>query len=130
MDVGQVHTEHAELTPKLVNEFAKLSGDFNPLHLDAEYARTTPYGRPVVPGLLVGALLSGILGTRFPGYGAVLIEETLMFHKPLFVGDTVLLRISVEHVRPDKPIVTLYCEVLSAANELAADGRFTVKVNR
>ena len=130
MDVGQVHTEHIHITPQMVQDFANVSGDFNPIHLDAEYARTTPFGKPIAHGLLTGALLSGIMGTRFPGRGTVLLENTQKFMKPVFVGDTVLFRLKVEHVRPDKPIVTILSEVLNSAGEVTSEGRTTVKIAR
>jgi enoyl-CoA hydratase len=127
MQVGQVHTEHIEITPKLVQDFANLSGDFNPIHLDVEYARTTPFQRPIAHGMLTAALLSGIIGTRFPGRGTILLESELKFSKPVFVGDTVLFRLSVEHVRPDKPIVTLKCEILNSAGEITSAGNTVIK---
>lgn len=128
MDVGQEHSEHIHITPDMVAEFAKASGDYNPIHLDAEYARTTPFGKPIAHGMLTGALLSGILGTRFPGRGTILLEQSLMFKKPLFVGDTAFFKLRVEHVRPDKPIVTIACSVLDGKGAVAAEGETVVKV--
>ena len=129
MQVGQVHTEHVTITPEMVQEFAKVSGDFNPIHVDAEYARTTPFGRPIAHGMLTSALLSGIVGTRFPGRGTVLLEASTRFKKPVFVGDTIQFRLSVEHVRPDKPIVTITCIVENPNGEIASEGEVVVKVN-
>lgn len=128
MDVGQEHSEHVAITPELVAEFAKVSGDYNPLHLDAEYARTTPFGRPIAHGMLTGALLSGIMGTRFPGRGTILLEQGLKFLRPVFVGDTAHFNLKVIHVRPDKPVVTIGCTIKNAAGEVTAEGETVVKV--
>ena len=125
-----MHTEHIKITEELVSAFAKVSGDFNPIHLDAEYARTTPFKRPIAHGMLTGALLSGIMGTRFPGTGTILLEQSVKFMKPVFVGDTALFRLNVEHVRPDKPIVTITYEILNPANEVTSQGQVVVKVAR
>lgn len=130
MDVGQEHSEHITITPEMVAEFAKVSGDFNPIHLDVEYARTTPFGRPIAHGLLTGALLSGIMGTRFPGRGTVLLEQGLKYLRPVYVGDTVHFRLKVIHVRPDKPVVTMSCSIFNSDGELTAEGETVVKVPR
>jgi enoyl-CoA hydratase len=128
MEVGQEHKEHIVITPELVAEFAKVSGDYNPIHLDAEYARTTPFQKPIAHGMLSGALLSGIMGTRFPGRGTVLLEQGLKFKRPLFVGDTAHFVLKVIHVRPDKPIVTIACTIFDGNGETTAEGESVVKV--
>ena len=130
MQIGQMHSEHIAITPEMVSEFAKVSGDFNPIHLDAEYAKTTAFQKPIAHGMLTGALLSGILGTRFPGSGTVLLEITSKFMKPVFVGDSVNFKLHVDHVRPDKPIVTIGYEILNSANEITSHGQVVVKVAR
>jgi acyl dehydratase len=129
VEVGQTHIEHAEITPELVREFAKVSGDYNPIHLDEEFARTTPFGRPIAHGLLSGALLSGIMGTRFPGRGTVLLETSLLFKRPVFVGEKIEFRLRVEHVRPDKPIATIACQIFNSQGELTAEGETVVKTS-
>jgi len=130
MDVGQEHSEHITITPEMVAEFAKVSGDYNPIHLDAEYARATAFGKPIAHGLLTGALLSGIMGTRFPGRGTVLLEVGLKYMRPVYVGDTAHFRLKVIHVRPDKPIVTIQCTILNSNGEVTAEGETVVKVAR
>lgn len=130
MDVGQEHSEHITITPEMVAEFAKVSGDYNPIHLDAEYARTTPFGKPIAHGLLTGALLSGIMGTRFPGRGTVLLEVGLKYLRPVYVGDTAHFNLKVIHVRPDKPIVTIQCTISNSSGEVTAEGETVVKVPR
>jgi acyl dehydratase len=130
MQVGQIHSEHITITSKLVAEFAQVSGDFNPIHLDNEYAKNTPFGRPIAHGMLTSALLSGIMGTRFPGAGTVLLEQSIRFKKPVFVGDTVEFKISVEHVRPDKPIATFAFQILNSTGEPTSEGQIVVKLNR
>ena len=128
MEVGQAHSEHHEITQELVAEFARLSGDFNPIHLDAEYARTTKFGRPIAHGMLTSALLSGILGTRFPGSGTILLASNMNFMAPVFVGERIEIKLSVEHVRPDKPIVTLFCQVLDSKGQTTSEGRIILKI--
>lgn len=128
MTIGQKHTEQILVTTKMVADFAQVSGDFNPIHLDPEYARQTPFKKPIAHGLLSAALLSGIVGTRFPGPGTVLLKQGLSYKKPVFVGDKIEFRLVVTSVRADKPIVTLSCEVLNSSGEVTADGEVVIKL--
>jgi acyl dehydratase len=125
--VGQKYHAKFEITPQMVQDFAKVSGDFNPIHLDADFASQTPFKKPIAHGLLTAALMSGIMGGKFPGPGTILIENTMKFLRPVFVGDTITFEISVEVRRPDKPICTLLCRVLNSAGQLTSEGRTIVK---
>ncbi len=127
MEVGQNHKSRVEITPQLVADFAKCSGDFNPIHLDAEFASRTVFKKPIAHGMLGMSLLSGAMGTKFPGPGTILMEQSMKFMKPIYVGDTVTLEIFVEHVREDKPIVTLLCRILNRAEEITSEGKIIVR---
>ena len=72
-----------------VARFAELSGDFNPLHTDEVYARTTCFERRLVHGMLVGSLSSALVGMYLPGKNCVYVGQTLFFKGPVFIGDTV-----------------------------------------
>lgn len=72
-----------------VANFAALSGDKNPLHLDAAYAETTSFKRPIVHGALLASLFSELIGMHLPGRRSLYLSQTLLFKKPAFVGDTV-----------------------------------------
>jgi len=67
--------------------FAGLTGDCNPIHLDADYAAATPFKKRVAHGMLTGSLLSAVFGTRLPGPGAIYVSQTLNFRAPVFLGD-------------------------------------------
>src|SRR5262245_38650703 len=69
--------------------FAGASGDFNPLHIDEEYARKSVFGRRVAHGILTAAIISTVLGGEIPGLGTVFVELLIRFLKPVFLGDTV-----------------------------------------
>lgn len=69
--------------------FAGISGDSNPVHLDAEYASKSRFGRRIAHGMLTASFLSTVMGTKLPGAGAVYVGQTLRFVKPVFVGDTI-----------------------------------------
>ena len=64
-----------------VEAFAAVSGDDNPLHLDEAYAATTPFKRRIAHGMLTGAYISAVLGTRLPGPGSVYVSQNLRFRQ-------------------------------------------------
>lgn len=107
-----------------VAAFARLSGDDNPIHLDAAAAVAAGFEREVVHGVLVTSLLSRLLGTRLPGPGTILLEQDLRFRRPVYVGDRLRAAVEVVTVRADKPVITLRSWVEST--EVVVDGTSTV----
>lgn len=84
----QLHDEHHypfRFSQADVIDFARVTGDNNPLHLDADYAATTPFKRPIIHGMLSASVFTKVLGTEFPGYGSVYLGQTLDFLRPMFV---------------------------------------------
>lgn len=96
-----------EITDELVRTFAELSGDFNPIHLDEEFASETRFGRRIAHGMLSGALISSVLGNEFAEQKIVYLSQTMRFVAPVFIGDTVTVTATVASIREDKPIVTV-----------------------
>lgn len=126
--VGDVATRALTFSPEAVAQFADLVGDRNPLHLDADFAAKTPFGRPIVHGMLVSGLISGILGEDLPGPGSIYLGQTLRFEAPVYVGDTVTATAEVTAVRPEKRIVTLKTECVNSAGARVISGEATIKV--
>jgi 3-hydroxybutyryl-CoA dehydratase len=87
--------------------YAGLSGDTNPLHLDAEYARSTRFGQRIAHGMLTAALISTVIGTKLPGPGAIYAGQTLRFLKPVFVGDTITATATVTAYNRERGRLTL-----------------------
>ncbi|MFT6030802.1 MAG: acyl dehydratase [Oleiphilaceae bacterium] len=94
-------------TEQDVNDFARLSGDFNPIHIDPEFAKTTVFGQRIVHGVLVSSLFSNLLAEKVPGKGSIYLGQTIKFKKPVFFDQTVTAKVEVINVREDKPVVTL-----------------------
>ena len=90
-----------------IEKFAELTGDRNPLHMDAAFAARTRFKRRIAQGILSASLISTCIGMRLPGTGAIYLDQTLRFVKPVYVGDTVTLTATVSHIREDKPLLTL-----------------------
>ncbi|CAH8488173.1 unnamed protein product [Schistosoma turkestanicum] len=88
-----------KITTKDVNDFAKLTGDMNPIHLDLDYAKQTRYGKCIVHGILVQGLVSCLFGVHFPGIGCVAYEINCKFPEPLFVDETCQIEAVVSKLR-------------------------------
>jgi 3-hydroxybutyryl-CoA dehydratase len=78
-----------------VYEFSKISGDFNPVHIDAEAAKNTRFGKRICHGILVASLISAVIGMQLPGQGAIYLEQSLKFVKPVYIGDMVTATVKV-----------------------------------
>ena len=103
-------------------------GDRNAIHLDAEAAARTPFGRPIVHGVFVASLISAILGEDLPGPGSIYLSQSLRFEAPVYVGDTVTATAEVTAVRAEKRIVTLRTACVNAAGVRVISGEAIVKV--
>ena len=102
LKVGQIHESSVTITGEMIERFAKATGDHNPIHLDENYARGTVFKTRVAHGMLQASILSGILGTRFPGIGTIYLSQTLTFLKPVFIGDEITFRLRVVELLAEK----------------------------
>ncbi|MBE0483090.1 MAG: MaoC family dehydratase N-terminal domain-containing protein [Bacterioplanes sp.] len=114
------------VTEKDLVLFAAVSGDLNPVHLDAEYAATTPFKGQIAHGMFTGALISAALAMDLPGPGTVYLGQNLSFRKPVMIGDTLTVTLTVASKHDSKPIVTLTCEVTNQDDKVVATGEATV----
>jgi 3-hydroxybutyryl-CoA dehydratase len=87
--------------------FAGVSGDMNPVHLDAEYAEKTVFKGRIAHGMLSAAFISTVLGTKLPGPGTVYLAQSLKFKAPVRIGDTVTATCTVVMLDPEKKRATL-----------------------
>lgn len=110
--------------------FAQVSGDRNPIHLDAAYAERTLFGKRIAHGFLIGSLISALLGNDLPGPGSIYLGQTLKFLAPIHIGDTVTVTVKVVALREDKRIVTLHTECTNQHGTLVLSGEATVKYMR
>jgi 3-hydroxybutyryl-CoA dehydratase len=105
--VGDTASLSKTISLKDIEEFAELTGDKNPVHLDDEFAKRTRFGKRIAHGMWGASLISAVLGTRLPGPGTVYLGQTIRFQAPVYVGDTVTATVTVTKVREDRPILTL-----------------------
>jgi acyl dehydratase len=102
-------TAHREytVTDAMIRAFAEASGDHNPLHLDADYAATTQFGRRIAHGMLTASFISAVLANDLPGPGTIYMGQELKFRAPVYLDDTITATVEVTDYREDKRIATL-----------------------
>jgi 3-hydroxybutyryl-CoA dehydratase len=122
LTIGQSVSFTKIVTDEHVQLFAAASGDVNPVHLDDEFAATTQFGQRIAHGMLVGAFISAGLAMQLPGPGTVYLGQNLTFRKPVFIGDTLTITLTVKEKRSDKPFVTIDCQVLNGDGKAVAFG--------
>lgn len=123
LSVATTHT----VTEADIAAFAAVSGDTNPVHLDAEFAATTPFGGRIAHGLLAASYISAIFGTRLPGPGCIYVAQSLRFKAPVRPGDTVVARVTVTALNEVKKRAT-FNTVCFVADKVVLDGEAEIMV--
>lgn len=95
LNVGQKASLEKQITESDVLSFAKITGDFNPIHIDAVYASQTRFQERIAHGMLTAGLISAVLGTLLPGPGNIYISQTLEFKAPVKFGDRITAEVEV-----------------------------------
>ena len=124
--VGQTAEYSRVVGERDVQLFAAVSGDVNPLHLDAAYAATTPFGQRIAHGMLSGAVVSGALGMVLPGPGSIYLSQSLQFKAPVALGDVVTVRLLVTAKRDRHRVVYVDCTVVNQDEKVVTTGKAEV----
>ena len=120
------------ITESDVVGFAGISGDFNPLHTDATFAEKTPFGQRIAHGMLSASISTGLGQTLgiFEGTTLALMSQTFNYKGPVFFGDTIRLRLTVESVKPSakggKGVVHFRSDILKQDDSVVVSGSWTV----
>jgi 3-hydroxybutyryl-CoA dehydratase len=109
-----------------IEAFARLSGDANPLHVDAAFADATVFKGTIAHGMLSAALISAMLGTQLPGPGTVYVAQNLKFKRPVRAGDEVEVKLVVTALDPAKGHATL-STVCKVRGKVVVDGEAVVQ---
>ena len=122
IEIGDSREFKITITNSMIDEFAKLSGDFNPLHVDEKYAQTTKFGKRVVHGMLLASFLSQMVGMYLPGKHALYSSQTLEFHNPCFVGNEISVTSKVIDKSQSTKIIKIESKVSNEENKLLLYG--------
>jgi 3-hydroxybutyryl-CoA dehydratase len=124
--VGDQKSVTVTVTEKMVQQFAELSGDFNAVHMDEEFAKTTRFGRRIAHGMISAALISRTLAMEL-GPGGIYLGQTLKFVNPVFINDTIVIEIKVTNFRPERGIGIIETIVKKqATGEICVKGEATI----
>ncbi len=136
-ELGEVIvTARRTITEADIVNFAGLSGDFNPLHTDEEFAKQTPFGQRIAHGMLVASVATGLanqLGV-FEGTTLALLEQTVRYKGAVLPGDTIHLELRVaekkESSKADRGIITFETLIKNQRDETVIDGRWILLMRR
>lgn len=129
LSVGMTSIYAKTITDADVIMFAGISGDTNPVHLDAHFADQTPFKGRIVHGMLSASFISAVLGTRLPGPGCIYLGQTLSFRAPVKIGDTVTARVTITHIDPEAKRITAET-ICSVDDTVVIEGEATMLVSR
>ena len=127
--IGQQASITHSFSEQDVQDFARLSGDFNPIHIDSDFAKSTVFGQRIVHGMLVSSLFSNLLAEKVPGKGSIYLGQTFKFKKPVFFDQKITAKVEVLNVREDKPIVTMSTICINEQGEELISGEAVLMFN-
>jgi 3-oxoacyl-[acyl-carrier protein] reductase len=128
MTVGQEASLSKVIEAADVDAFARLSGDFNPLHMEDEFARQTTFRRRVVHGMLIGSFVSTLIGMNLPGPGALWAEQRFQWRAPVFIGDTVNVLLRIVHKSEGTRTISVEVIARNQHGNIIMEGNGTVKL--
>jgi acyl dehydratase len=122
LHVGQAATRSLTLTADHVRAFAEMTGDYNPLHFDAEFAAGTRFGRLIVQGGLITGVLNALVATDMPGPGTVFMSQEYKYVAPVFIGDTITAEAEILELHASKPVTKLSVTIRRGDGEVVLEG--------
>jgi acyl dehydratase len=125
--IGQTATYSKLIEERDVQLFAVVSGDVNPVHLDAAFAATTQFRECIAHGMLSGAVISAAIAMELPGPGTIYLGQTLRFTLPVRLGDTITVHLEVIDKQDKRGIVSIDCKVFNQHEKLVLTGTAEVK---
>jgi len=110
------------ITERDIHDFAKVVGDFNPVHLDQAYAEKTQFKGRIAHGALSIGLISSVLGNVLPGHGTIYLSQEVRFLAPVRIGDTITVRVEVAEIIPEKNRVKFKTTCINQEGKIVVDG--------
>jgi 3-hydroxybutyryl-CoA dehydratase len=127
INVGDEASLTRTITEAHIVIYAGLTGDWNPVHADAEHAAQSMFGERIAHGMLVAGLISAVLGSQLPGPNSIYLGQDLSFVAPVKIGDTVKVVVTVTDKRDDKRIIKLRTTAYNQRGEMVINGIAVVK---
>jgi len=126
ISIGQKESFSIKITESLLDEFSRFSGDFNPLHMNNEFAESSTFGKRIVHGMLLASFFSQLIGMKLPGKNALYFSQTLNFRSPCYIDDEILVDGEVIEKSDSTRIITVSTSIFNSSGTCLIDG--TAKV--
>ena len=126
ISLGQTAEYEKQVTDEDVRKFADISGDYNPIHLNDEFAKDSMFGARIAHGILTASHISAVIGYIFPGPGWIYLGQSLQFRAPVKIGDTVHTAVEVTDTVAEKNIVEL-STICKVGDTVVLKGTATIK---
>ena len=128
LKVGDSASMTRSFTADDVKQYADVSTDHNPVHIDAEFAASTQFGQRIVHGMFVGSMFSALLANELPGPGSIYMTQNLQFKAPVFFDTPITATVEITEIRQGKPIVTCKSTCQDAAGKTLIVGEAVMYV--
>ena len=122
IEIGLTKQFQITITESMVDDFAKLTGDFSPIHMDEDYASTTTFQRRVVDGMLLASFLSKIVGMYLPGKHALYFSQSLDFRQPCFISDKITISSRVIDKSTSTKILKIESKITNQEGKILLSG--------
>ena len=129
IELGLTKNFRVNISESLVNEFAKITGDFSPIHMEEGFARTTKFKQRISHGMLVGSFFSRLVGMHLPGKNGVLLSYSIKHLLPCFLDQEILVKGIVMHKSNSTRIITLKATITDSYGKTLIDGILKVFVS-
>lgn len=126
--VGDIARSTREIIESDLVEFARLSGDSNPIHLDDVYAAKTVFKRRIAHGLFLGSFISALIASEMPGEGAIYLKQSLSFKSPAFLNDVIVTEIEILELNEEKNSLLLKTTCKTNEDRVVIVGEALVKL--
>lgn len=125
--IGDSVLKNFKYSQEDVINFAKISGDMNPIHLDKEYSKNTIFKKPIIHGFLGGSIFSKILSESFWGEGTIYLSQNLIFKRPMFVEIEYLAKLTIIEINESKNISKFETIIFEENNKIVINGEAIIK---
>jgi 3-hydroxybutyryl-CoA dehydratase len=128
IELGMSASTENTVTERDIQSFADITGDRNPVHLDADYAERTLFKGRISHGMLTASYISAVFGMRLPGPGAIYVTQTLNFRRPVWIDDRIKTTVTVAELFPQKRRVRFDCVCTNSDGKTVLEGQAMMMV--
>ena len=120
--IGQINTFQIKITEKMVDDFANFSGDYNPLHMDQNFAKSKNFKNRVCHGMLLSSFFSRLIGMYLPGKNSLYFSQTINFQLPCYINQKIIVSGKVIEIIPSIKTIVLETKIFNDSQDCLIDG--------